>query len=509
MSVSRPVLAVVFALVAALYLFDLSNAPVYFGGDEAHFAAIGHSIATTGRNLRGDRFPLFVNLADPLGEPAASWGDTYYHPILFYLDAVVMLVAPPTIAAARLPIALIGGLLSPWLLYAVARRVIGQPLPALIAALVIAFAPVHVILSRQALDYILPVPFVLGWLWFLDGSLRDREGKHVAWAGLILGVGCYSYIASWAVMPMLLAVSWAVWLRAGLGWRPIVVSSIAFAIPVAIAPLWIALHPDMARDTLARYTAPPDVPKTPFGPTFVSLIQPLLWFVRGGPSLTTATARSGVVLLPVAALLVAGAIGMVRRRDWRAAVIVSGLFIGLLPAAVKGEPGMIQRAMYVLPFVGLAAGFGFAWLWQLRFGRQLAALLLAASAVQFGYFYFDFFTHYKFRSAFYYDPVAFRDVARELIHTLDDAPEYYFTTDVDDASVKWRFYTTLEGRTDLLSRTNYVGQDDRPAAVAGSVLVTYDDTARIKALVADGWQVRIVIKDVDNRPAAVILRKQR
>jgi hypothetical protein len=52
--------------------------------------------------------------------------------------------------------------------------------------------------------------------------------------------------------------------------------------------------------------------------------------------------------------------------------------------------------------------------------------------------------------------VAFRDVASELIHSLDDAPQYYFTTDVDDASVKWRFYTTLEGRTDLLPRTKYV-----------------------------------------------------
>jgi hypothetical protein len=508
LALPRPVLGIVFALVAALYLFDLSNAPVYFGGDEAHFATIGHSIARTGRALNGDLLPLFVNLADPLGEPPMPWGDTYYHPFLFYLDALVMLVAPPTIAVARVPVAVIGGVLCPLLLYAVARRIIGQPLPALIAAMVMALSPVFVILSRQALDYILPVPFVLGWLWCLDGSLRAREGRHVALAGLILGVGCYSYIASWAVMPMLLAVSWAVWLRAGFGWRSIVVSSIAFAIPVAIAPLWIALHPVMARDTLARYTAPPDVPKTPFVPTFVSLLQPLLWFVRGGPSLTTATARSGVVLLPVAALLGAGAIGLVRRRDWRAAVIASGLIIGLLPAAVKGEPGMIQRAMYVLPFVALAAGFGFAWLWHLRFGRQLAALLLAASAVQFGYFYFDFFTHYKFRSAFYYDPVAFRDVASELIHTLDDAPQYYFTTDVDDASVKWRFYTTLEGRTDLLPRTKYVDRDDRPAAAAGSVLVTYDDTARIKALVADGWQVRTLIKDVDNRPAAVILRKQ-
>jgi 4-amino-4-deoxy-L-arabinose transferase-like glycosyltransferase len=506
LTVSRPVLAVVFALIAALYLFDLSNAPVYFGGDEAHFAAIGHSIATTGRNLRGDWLPLFVNLADPLGEPAQHWGDTYYHPMLFYLDALVMTVAPPTIAMARLPIAIIGGLISPLLLYLVGRRIIGQALPALIAALVLALAPVHVILSRQALDYILPVPFVLGWLWYLDASLRSRDGKHAALAGVILGIGCYSYIASWAVMPMLLAASWAIWLRAGLGWRPIVLSAIAFAIPVSIAPVWIAFHPEMARDTIARYGAPPDVPKTPFLPTLISLMQPLLWFVRGGPSLTTATARSGVVLLPVAALLLAGAIALLRRRDWRATVIVCGVLIGLLPAAVKGEPGMIQRAMYVLPFVALAAGFGFAWLWQSRLGRFAAALVLAGSAVQFGYFYFDFFTHYKFRSAFYYDPVAFRDVASHLIRS-SAAPAYFFTTDVDDASVKWRFYTTLEKRTELLSRTRYVGPEDRPAADPGSVLVTYDDTARINALVADGWRIDVVISDVDNRRAAVVLRK--
>ena len=103
----------------------------------------------------------------------------------------------------------------------------------------------------------------------------------------------------------------------------------------------------------------------------------------------------------------------------------------------------------MLPLWRCAVWFAGCGTW---FGRQLLVLLLAASAVQFGYFYFDFFTHYKFRSAFYYDPVAFRDVAGELTHTFDDAPQYYFTTDVDDASVKWRFYATLEGRTDLLSR---------------------------------------------------------
>jgi hypothetical protein len=134
-------------------------------------------------------------------------------------------------------------------------------------------------------------------------------------------------------------------------------------------------------------------------------------------------------------------------------------------------------------------------------------LLLAASIVQFGYFYFDFFTHYKLRSAFYYDPSAFRDVSRELMRS-SDAPVFYLTTDLDDPGVKWRFYTTLEGRTDLLLRTRYVAQDEHPQAAPGSILVTLDETARIKSLVADGWSVVTTIKDVDSRPAAVILRKQ-
>ena len=55
-----------------------------------------------------------------------SWGDTYYQPFLFYLNAMVMTVAPLSITAVRVPAALIGGVLSPILLYVVARRLIGH-----------------------------------------------------------------------------------------------------------------------------------------------------------------------------------------------------------------------------------------------------------------------------------------------------------------------------------------------------------------------------------------------
>ena len=499
-------IVLVFAAVAALYLFDLANTPVYFGGDEAHFAVGAHAIATTGRSLNGDRFPLFVNLADPLGGKSQVWGDTYYQPFLFYLNAMVMTVAPLSITSVRLPAALIGGLLSPLLLFMVARRLMGHAMPALVAALVLALAPTHLVLSRQALDYIAPIPFLIGWLWSVNAFMRTRRTLFAALAGFILGVGCYSYIASWGVMPLLLTLTWFVMWWAGHGARPILLSAIAFAVPVSLAPVWIAFHPEMLRETLARYGTT-DQPRVGALRTYFTLIDPIVWFVRGGPSLTTSTARSGFVLLPVAVLLASGLAALWRRRDWIAVAIVVGLVTAPIPAAFKGEPAMIQRALYVLPFAALLAGYGVAWLWQSRIGRAIALLVLLASPIQFAYFYFDYFTHYKFRSAFYYDPAAFRDVASYLMAS-GDAPAYFFTNNVDDASVKWRFYTLIAGRTALLTRTRYIEPDARPDdAPAGSMLVTYDDTARLAALAAEGWRVERVVNDADNRPAAAILRK--
>ena len=452
-----------------------------------------------------------MSLSDPLGGRQQEWGDTWYQPLLFYISAIVFKVLPLTITTVRLPMALIGGLLTPLLMFVVARRLIGQAMPALIAALVVALAPTHVVLSRQALDYVLPLPFVIGWLWCLHAFTTSRQPKFLTIAGVLLGVGCYSYIASWALMPVFLLITFIVIVNitgAASALRRTVPMAIAFAIPVAIGVVWVLAHPEMLEQTVSRYGIT-EGPKSGPVATYLSLLHPNVLFVRGGPSMVTSTARSGFVLLPVALFLAAGAMELWRRRDWIAVVLVTGILVAPIPAAFKGEPSMIQRAMYLLPFVGVLGGFGWAWLWQQsRLTRAAAILALAAMPIQFGYFYYDYFTHYKARSAFYYDPAAFRSVAGHLI-AHDDAPAFYFTNDVDDASVKWRYYTVAGGRTELLPRTQYIEPDQRPAAApAGSRLVTYDQTLRLEALKADGWEIEQLIHDVDNRPASVILRKR-
>ncbi len=147
---------------------------MYLGGDEAHFGVVADAIARTGRNLRGDFLPLFVNLADPLGEKAQPWGDTWYQPLLFYLTALAVKVLPFSEAAVRAPAAFLGGVVSPLLMYLVAMRLLGNRLQAIVAALVLALAPAHLILSRQALDYICPLPFVLGVAVVSDLVRSDR-----------------------------------------------------------------------------------------------------------------------------------------------------------------------------------------------------------------------------------------------------------------------------------------------------------------------------------------------
>ena len=88
-------------------------------------------------------------------------------------------VAPLTEASVRIPTAVIG-ILDVFLIYAVARRLFHGPLYPALAALILALSPAHFIFSRQALDYICPLPFVLGWLWCLLASLQNGQRLAVA-----------------------------------------------------------------------------------------------------------------------------------------------------------------------------------------------------------------------------------------------------------------------------------------------------------------------------------------
>jgi 4-amino-4-deoxy-L-arabinose transferase-like glycosyltransferase len=148
------------------------------------------------------------------------WGNTWYQPLLFYIVSMVLVVAPLSEFAVRLPVAIVGGVITPILMYAVALRLFKRRGLALFCAVVLALTPPQLILSRQALDYVCPLPFILGWLWFLIDYTDTRRIKSAVLGALCLGLGFYSYIASWVMMPIYFAMSAIVFWRCGRWWQP-------------------------------------------------------------------------------------------------------------------------------------------------------------------------------------------------------------------------------------------------------------------------------------------------
>src|SRR5258705_12205272 len=93
-----PVALVVLA-AGATYVWKLSSARVYLGGDEARFGAQAHSIASSGRDLSGRFMPLFIRIED------LSW---WYQPTLFYLIAMTLMFLPLAEVTIRIPTVAIG-----------------------------------------------------------------------------------------------------------------------------------------------------------------------------------------------------------------------------------------------------------------------------------------------------------------------------------------------------------------------------------------------------------------
>src|SRR5262249_17227246 len=127
-------------------------------------------------------------------------------------------------------------------------------LKALLAAVMLALSPSHLIFSRQALDYICPIPFVLVWLAMLPSVINLASVRAAATAGLVLGLGLFSYIAAWVMMPVYAVLSIiAVSTRSRRGRFMMPVVAVTFALPFVILGLWLWNHPQMFEDTVARY----------------------------------------------------------------------------------------------------------------------------------------------------------------------------------------------------------------------------------------------------------------
>jgi hypothetical protein len=240
--------------------------------------------------------------------------------------------------------------------------------------------------------------------------------------------------------------------------------------------------------------------------------NPAYLFFSGGSNLSMATRRIGVLLLPMSVFIGCGLYECWRRRLAAVSVVLlAGFAIAPLPATFAGERYAIQRELVVLPFAALIAALGARLLLEhsVRAVRLAGLLLLLAMPVQFGFFCRDYFTDYRIRSAFWFDPANFHGIAEYLIASHPSG-QIYLSDDLDDVAARWRFYLIKHRREDLLLRTSLFAAPglDVSRVPPGSLLVFYANDPAVPGLLApEKCAVATFIADAAGGHSAVILRK--
>jgi 4-amino-4-deoxy-L-arabinose transferase-like glycosyltransferase len=472
---TRPTLLAILFLagsVAALYGYRLSDSPIYLTPDEVVIGLDAHTLSATGRDLRGRVMPLYFQIDEfPIK------GTIWYQPVIMYATAALLTVAPLTAWAIRTP-AVIVAVVSVVLMFVLARRLFRDTSGAVVATALLALAPAHFIHSRFAMDYIYPVPFILGWLCALAAYLDRPHSDHNAprllvIAGLCLGAGFYSYISAIALMPLYLVLTVLVVTREG---RPghLRYAAAGFGALLTLFVTWFAFHTGVFADTFARY----DLGSSEriglldrfeqywqyFGPSFL--------FFNGGSQLVFSTRMGGVFPLVALVLLPIGAIAVLRRPSPIRLVIGAGLLTAPVPALMLDEGGAINRALAILPFGVLLAATGFDAVTSGRpaLRRAVAAIVVVVSLAQFAMFQRDYYGDYRARSASWFQYDIRGGLAAIVERTQGGSRPVYFDDGIRWVDLYWKFHLTAANRLDLLASTRSLTHVDRQVP-AGSLLM--------------------------------------
>ncbi len=352
-------------VAGALYL-PRRDIPSYLAPDEVFSALTAQSVAETGRDLNGRFLPLYFQLPDSF--ETRMW----YQPIAVYAMAASVKVLPFSESTVRLPMT-IAAIIDILLAYCIGRVLFRNDVLAVAAAVLLMLTPAHFSDSRVAMDHHAFLPFILGWLLCLLLYLERPRPALLFGAGLILGIGLFTYIASYVLMPVFALFTAVVLYRRHESLRAYALLAGGFLLPVSIGALYIAAHPAVVTDTLWRYQRDQSrdagglslaqallfdrVAK--IGSVYASFWQPRVLFISGPRSVWVA----GQFVLPVAGLLVAGAMRLLRRPDTPTLLLLAGLLIAPLPATLVGEPEVIRRAAGVMPFAVLLAVAGLEYVW--------------------------------------------------------------------------------------------------------------------------------------------------
>jgi 4-amino-4-deoxy-L-arabinose transferase-like glycosyltransferase len=294
-------------------------------------------------------------------------------------QAISVALLGNTVFALRV-VAAVAGILTVLGTYLLTRRLFAPWAVAAIAAFFMATGFWHVNFSRLGFRAITAPLFVVWGLYLLLRAFETRRLVTWALAGLMIGLGFYTYIAYRVIPLVLLAALAARWLasraepptgtpaRRRAVWAGVLVMTGVAAVVAAPLGLYFLEHPDSFTGRISEVSVFSG--SDPWGKVLVNLVKTLGMFVYAGDVNWRHNLSGDPVLFwPVGVMFVVGVTLMLvelARSSWRdrrpataPVVLLSYLFIGLAPAVISNEgiPHAL-RALIVAPAAYILAGVG-------------------------------------------------------------------------------------------------------------------------------------------------------
>lgn len=505
----------VVACACAVYFHALDSVPAVVAVDEARFALQAHSIVTRGTDLAGNRWPVFFHITDPLNPHIDS--DRYWQPALFYLVAAVFRFVPPSEWSLRLPTTTLA-ILNVILIYFVARQLFANAWYGVIAAALLALTPAHYMFARRALDYFCQLPTALAWLWCVSVYGHRPRAWLPAVTGLLLGLGLFTHISSWIVMPVYLAATCVVFRRLRAPARAYRYLALGFAAPLLMIVPALFINPSLPEEVFLHYKVQTSWRIAERVNIYWGYLGPSYLFFSGGSNPMFATRRGGVLAVAAAVLLPLGIWNTLQHREHPTRdLLLFGFFFAPVPIvlALPQDPKFYTpRDLLVVPFAALLCTAGCERLFEHsgRFGRLLGGALLVSIPFQFVGFAQYYLSGYQAASAPRFDVMNLEAVADYVISSDQSSrvPLVYLSEDAGAPhAYQWVFYLLERHRDDLAARTRHFSLPINPGEIpSGSLLVFDARDPRIDQITSMlGCALVRVVDAVGGEPAAAILRR--
>lgn len=183
-------IGIIFIVGLFLRIYKLGSVPVSLTIDEVAIGYNSYSILKTGKDEWGKAFPIAFR----------SVGD-YKPPLLIYIMIPAISVFGLNEFGIRITIALIGAL-TVLVIFALVKKLTGNPIIALITSFSIAISPWHIRYSRSTFEAILALFLVLLGIFLFLKSISNR-GKYLWLSGLAFVLSMYAYHSERVFTPIL------------------------------------------------------------------------------------------------------------------------------------------------------------------------------------------------------------------------------------------------------------------------------------------------------------------